>query len=247
VIHQDQWVFAKTPRSCFLLFVLLVALVILGIQDVYAQNEQEQQSETQQITITGRNLMPIPDGLRTASIPLYAQGTIGNLQNVFRFAVVAKRARQNSDIDSPCPSSGNPSTPNPVVIATGEKLLEQDDFSGFGINALPFSRIYRSITRPGTANLFGPGWLSTYDLPILNASGPCLWDPELMLCMPASVTMLNDDGATVTYTRNLGDSEYYANGQYSSTDYLLYNHGVGWVLTEQSKTTFYSLSGLGMV
>jgi hypothetical protein len=83
-------------------------------------------------------------------------------------------SNSNSSPNSDCAgsTSGNPSTGTPVVIATGEKWLSQDDFSGNGLNALPFGRTYRSIERPGVAYMFGPGWLSSYDYPGLDTNGP---------------------------------------------------------------------------
>jgi RHS repeat-associated protein len=163
---------------------------------------------------------------------------LGRPQSVQIIEITAARDNSNKKDKS------NPTTCHPVIIATGEKLLEQDDFPGNGLNALPMSRIYRSVARPFTANLFGPGWMSTYDIPQLNISGQCVWDPELLVCMPTSVVVTEEDGTTVQYTRAFGESVYYANGQYSSTDFLTYNIGVGWVMTRGFKTTYYATTGL---
>lgn len=54
-----------------------------------------------------------------------------------------------------------PSTAHPVVIASGEKWLDQPDFSGYGLSGLSLSRTYRS--QYGTGRLFGPRWQSNLD------------------------------------------------------------------------------------
>jgi hypothetical protein len=67
----------------------------------------------------------------------------------------APTKKDNTEIEDGC---ANPSTGQPVVIATGEKWLPQDDFRSFGLNALSFGRTYRSTIRANHAE--PPGGLA---------------------------------------------------------------------------------------
>jgi RHS repeat-associated protein len=239
-VVRSLWMANSRGRGAF---AVANASILLGVLSYWTsavaqEPEQEPEQVAQQIEVIGRRA--VPNDLQPFNRPLNSLlgGVVGNA--LPKLTIVITGARDNSKKGD----KSNPTTCNPVIIATGEKVLEQDDFPANGLNALPMSRIYRSVARPLTANLFGPGWMSTYDIPQLNISPQCLWDPELLLCMPASVLVTEEDGTTVLYTRTLGNLEYYANGQYSSTDYLLYNPGVGWVMTRLFKTTYYATTGL---
>ena len=212
----------------------------------------QREPETQTVFVTGQRWSyPILNSMfGRAGTALYVfEGMLPN--DSTRQEPRGPAPRDNSRPDSPCEdggggnSVGNPSTGNPVIIATGEKWLEQGDFPGYGLNALPMTRTFRSVPRTFTANMFGPGWLSTYDVPRLVFS-PCQWDSILQVCAPFEVTLISPDGSTVRYDRypETGSTEYWANGQYSSVTYLMLNPGVGWVLTDGDTTTFYSSTGL---
>lgn len=72
---------------------------------------------------------------------------------------------------SPCPGAANPNAAsnNPVIIATGEKFLNQDDFSIAGLFRL--SRTYRSISlAPSYAPSFGANWASSLEFAQLTGS-----------------------------------------------------------------------------
>lgn len=57
-----------------------------------------------------------------------------------------------------------PTTPNPVIIATGEKILPQVDFSIEGLGKFDMSRTYRSqANSSGYKPLFGKNWASSLD------------------------------------------------------------------------------------
>lgn len=58
-----------------------------------------------------------------------------------------------------CASEQNPSTGNPVIIATGEKVLPQIDFVAGSSYGLGLSRTYRS--KATVSKFFGPNWAST--------------------------------------------------------------------------------------
>jgi RHS repeat-associated protein len=129
-----------------------------------------------------------------------------------------------------------------VVLATGEKWLIQEDFSGAGLSNLSFTRTYRGLERRGVTYMFGPGWLSTYDHPSLQIGGACTVDPDTGVCIPRQVTVSSRDGTNIKY-RGAGQYELYANGVYSATNYLSFNPGYGWTLTKGHTTIFYSAAG----
>lgn len=100
--------------------------------------------------------------------------------------------------------------------------------------------------------MFGPRWMSTYDIPALQMNlSPCVWDHLVERCMPAFIDVADEDGATVRYTRSqIGEYEYYPNGQYESINFLLYSPpdynypANGPILYRGFKTTFYNIHGL---
>ncbi len=106
-------------------------------------------------------------------------------------------------ISKPIPKeSGKPEscekTGNPVIIATGEKYKDETDFVSLNPYGVSLLRTYRSMKQSG--KLFGPHWLSSFDLPRLtipNYSCPVVEDSGT--CMPASVRLSESDGAVYLY------------------------------------------------
>lgn len=98
----------------------------------------------------------------------------------------------------------NPQTCHPVVVATGEKVLEQRDFVFPSPMPMGQLRTYRSQVYAGS--LFGPRWLSTYDWPRLVvvdvcAGGPCLDRRRLELRMPdGEIRYFGDQGSPYPFT-----------------------------------------------
>lgn len=148
-------------------------------------------------------------------------------------------SKDNSDADM-CSSSGHP-----VILATGEKWLVQNDTVAQGINALPLSRVYRAAVRPYFSNMFGLGWRSTYDYGRLESTlAGCEYDYDSGICFPREVIVSDSSGAQYKYKQAYsGAFDYYANGVYSSTDYLYFNPGSGWSWTKSRTTIIYSVGG----
>jgi RHS repeat-associated protein len=107
-------------------------------------------------------------------------------------------AENNSEKDQ-C-SQSNPSTKNPVILATGEKYKVESDFSASGLYGLSLTRTYRSKHTSG--NMFGPNWLSNIEPARLQTSGPCVGDTirnPPTYCYPQFATIKFADGATYQY------------------------------------------------
>jgi YD repeat-containing protein len=97
----------------------------------------------------------------------------------------------------PDPTSPSPSTGHPVIIATGEKYLEQRDFATNSIQRLSLDRTYRAFQTSGV--LFGAHWKSPFDFPTMNynlANCSVLYNNT---CYPSSVTVRLPDGTTQEY------------------------------------------------
>lgn len=110
----------------------------------------------------------------------------------------ANRQAQASENNAPTDSAAsNPETCNPVTIATGEKVLYEQDFRDFADGGLALTRIYRSNTAvPG---LFGPKWRSSLDFPAVQIEPACYASPKFG-CMPEGITIRRPDGASKTCT-----------------------------------------------
>lgn len=98
-------------------------------------------------------------------------------------------------------SADNPSTDNPVIIATGEKYKDEFDFSADGSYPLSLARTYRSKNATGT--LFGPNWLSNIDYPRLQKGGN-VYSADYGN-VPAWVQFTEPDGTQYTYTSSTTD------------------------------------------
>lgn len=78
--------------------------------------------------------------------------------------------KKDKKVEKPtCPSDQNPSTPTPVIVATGQKFLPQLDFVAGGSYGLGLTRTYRSYAT--TSTLFGPNWASSLEFPTVQTSG----------------------------------------------------------------------------
>jgi RHS repeat-associated protein len=162
---------------------------------------------------------------------------------------VTPHSDANTSLDQQCgsdsASKGNPSTGHPVVIATGEKWLTQEDTVSQGLYALPLTRSYRSKSQTLSRPMFGYGWHSTYDYAKIDStSSGCLWNEDVGFCFPYQIVISENDGARKIYKNRTPQSyEYYANGVYSETDYISFNDADGFVHTKDRETLFYSSAG----
>lgn len=106
-------------------------------------------------------------------------------------------APQTNSPNSSCTES--PKTNKPVVIATGEKYLDEQDFRDESLAGLSFARQYRST---GAWGLVGSSWTSTYDFAILDTSVECIRMPGYsgQGCLPYWLQITTPDGEKLNYT-----------------------------------------------
>ncbi|GEM_PF-674141 len=115
---------------------------------------------------------------------------------------IMRRKRHHADPPSKDNSvqrcTATPRTPNPVIIATGEKLKDEADFSSQGRYGLSLRRTYRSKHNSGV--LFGANWLSNLDPARVTPSTTCTRRLANWPCAPDSFTLTEPDGTKFTYT-----------------------------------------------
>lgn len=146
----------------------------------------------------------------------------------------------NTSAESCGGDNGNPSTGNPVIIATGEKHKTELDFSAGSSYGLDLRRTYRSFNT--TAKMFGPKWLSSYDHGVLQFSG-CYKHPDYPnRCFPTSIVYVEPDGRTYKYTRTIGELTY-AVRDAAATGTLTFD-GLGWVLFKNKINYSFSSGGV---
>jgi RHS repeat-associated protein len=101
----------------------------------------------------------------------------------------------NSGVGKTCGSGvaeKNPTTGNPVVIATGEKFKLESDFVSKSYAGLSVRRTYRS--KSDNSLFFGPKWLFDIGAPLINFTSS-------NGAPPGTVTILTGEGASVTVTK----------------------------------------------
>ncbi|MGZ8288350.1 MAG: RHS repeat-associated core domain-containing protein [Telluria sp.] len=92
-----------------------------------------------------------------------------------------------------------PASKNPVILSTGEKILEELDFQSGSRYGLSLARTYRSVGTGG--KMFGPKWLSNLDVSKVSyTSTPCAIITEQGVCVPQTATLVEPDGTRYKYT-----------------------------------------------
>ncbi|WP_280154782.1 RHS repeat-associated core domain-containing protein [Piscinibacter sp. XHJ-5] len=140
----------------------------------------------------------------------------------------------------PCPSPQNPVTKNPVVIATGEKVLAQLDFIAGGSYGIGLTRTYRS--KATTSTFFGPHWASSLDFPTVQTSGcyrtPGKFDGE---CLgPTTITVTFPGGAKYAYAKVGTSWTYRASGSMAmgTATYDVLNTGYVTLVKDKQRYAF---------
>ncbi|MFZ5506255.1 MAG: RHS repeat-associated core domain-containing protein [Pseudomonadota bacterium] len=87
-------------------------------------------------------------------------------------------------------------TEHPVLLATGEKLLPEDDFDFTGKYDLSFGRTYRS--RLGDPQMLGPKWTSSLSAWAVTPSSEQFCNEGV--CAPAEARLTTADGVQYRYT-----------------------------------------------
>jgi hypothetical protein len=106
----------------------------------------------------------------------------------------------SSDKNTASKDCQNPTTSNPVILATGEKIKEELDIVAGGGQGMGLTRTYRSASSFG---MFGVKWLSSYDYTKLVATGCARHVDFPNQCMPYNVSGAASTG-TMTYDPSYG-------------------------------------------
>jgi RHS repeat-associated protein len=142
----------------------------------------------------------------------------------------------------------SPVTPHPVIIATGEKYLEEQDFSDSSIVNLSLGRTYRSAPSTRVAHYFGPRWYSTFDYPNLEPSTQTVYDSRYASLgnQPSYFNLTLPDGKTYQYAYS-GYPYYYPlpGGGASSAGYLKMNNTTGSYITVVIGSRTYNYDPVG--
>ncbi len=93
----------------------------------------------------------------------------------------------------------NPKSSGPVILSSGEKYLEEGDFSAGGLHGLGLVRRYHS--KGTTYGMFGPKWVGTYDYANLAFSGCIRNMAHPDICFPQTIKFTDAEGASYTYSR----------------------------------------------
>ena len=137
-------------------------------------------------------------------------------------------------------------TDAPVKISTGEKFLPQSDFVAQSRDGLGLTRTYRSLT---SGSLFGAGWTSDYDFPVLVASG-CVRNLDFPgKCIPSRVVLQTQEGVKYTYaiinqTSYTAQGFSYKVGNSDAGGTLYYDPNAGYSLNRNSTAYTYSIAGV---
>ena len=138
-------------------------------------------------------------------------------------------------------SCSNPTTTQPVVIATGEKIKQETDFVSLGQYGLSHQRTYRR-SYPGSG-MFGAYWWSSLSYPKLVTSG-CFQSPDWG-CEPTKVQIWKPDGSSDVYQHIVGTDgpALYSAAGSSSGGTLTFYENLQWQLTRDRMTYIYSTAG----
>ena len=134
-------------------------------------------------------------------------------------------------------------TVNPVIIATGEKFLDQSDASSGGLYGMSVDRTYRSVNATGV--LFGPNWTSSLDPMRVTPSTPCVNNGQG--CYPLTATLTLPSGAKYKYTWKSPytryPGEYQSRGSAAMGTLSTGGPGTGWQLEMNDRVYYFDTSG----
>lgn len=132
-----------------------------------------------------------------------------------------------------------------MILATGEKLLNQRDIPAGGSYRLALARTYRSASTD--TGMFGPKWTGSHDFKSLAFSGPCHYHPDFPgACLPKSVRRKLPDGTVYVFSRDPAADLTWRVAGSSAGGSITYNGpGSGaWLLEESDRTHQFNSAGL---
>ena len=144
------------------------------------------------------------------------------------------------DSNSPGTSCNlSPKTKMPVILATGEKTLNEIDFEDLSLFGLSLSRTYRSN---GDSHMFGKGWASSFAYTQLESSPECrfMTGYSWLGCLPIWLRLTTLDGVTLTFYRDAQVPMYWLNGQPNSGPPINAFSSGTWMYSYQGRTYRFS-------
>ena len=147
--------------------------------------------------------------------------------------------------DGPCDDGSNPSSGNPIVLATGNKVEAEVDFESAGEMPLTLRRTYDHFWK--YVGLFGKHWISTFDYSLVWQNSDALifaqrpdgrrikfvrvgvgnlWNEDKP--SPVAYILKNGDGTYTHYTENLATETYDGGGKPLK---IANAHGIAWTYT----------------
>lgn len=189
--------------------------------------------DTPQVHVSDIRPYHPPPGTNPQPMPFF-----GNLSGVERGGASNREKRAPASTNnSSIGDCANPSTGNPVILATGEKYKVEHDIVGNGKYGMSLDRTYRSFAT--NTSMFGNHWASTYDYPALQISGCAQSTDYPNQCFPTSVVMTFPDGAQYTYT-STGTIGSYTVKSSSALGTMTYTPGQAYDVTINSVRYSYS-------
>ena len=170
------------------------------------------------VEVTAQRLAPPSNYVFTPSIstpllPNLPQFQVTLSSNARPVAANAKPPADKNSKDD-CDSGDNPSTDQPVVIATGKKILREVDFETVGTTALSLTRNYSApLQGSNVLGDFGYNWENSLHFPSLIL-GNCLTDPRLKPigisgCRPSFITVQLPSGEQYSYVPSTNNPDSY--------------------------------------
>jgi len=142
----------------------------------------------------------------------------------------------NTDSANCQKAQSNPSTGNPVVIATGEKTKDEHDFLAGTSYGLGLTRSYRSMASSTAKTMFGPKWASSLDYSRLQFSTVCDVTADYG-CVPKTITLTLPGGTQYKYTHY---NKQVWRGAFGN---LILDPEFGYVISRPNGSLTYSLDG----
>jgi RHS repeat-associated protein len=149
------------------------------------------------------------------------------------------KPKPENDIDDNCKAA--PTTPNPVVIGTGEKVKDEFDFTGAGVYGIGLTRSYRSVN--SFAFMFGSNWNSSIEFRPLNISYDGCEQNLDYGCLATVVAVVDTDGATRKYYRPTEEVSLYYENKAEPINYFEHWPNGNWVLSQGARIFTYSNAG----
>jgi RHS repeat-associated protein len=229
-VHRCCSPLAKTPQGVWfvrLLQVTLAGALMLTGWPAYAEEDVQYQT----ITITGHKL-PRQEDNQSPTVAIIGWGSAGGASRGASETRSSWRAgrddraerSRNQENQAPSNTEGC-SQGNPVLVAGGNKVEEEVDFTSAFAFPLELRRVFNGYTE--MRGILGPKWITDFDMKaVFEGTAP---DGQ-----PATVRLYRADGSNLEFA-------YQSNGRWNAS---ATNAGASYVLrTSATRFTYYAATG----